>query len=283
MMIMTLKPFRLAMGQMLVEGGRREANLKRAEDMIEEAARRGCGILILPECLDLGWTHPSARELADEIPGSTSDRLSRACRQNDIMAVAGLTERDGERIYNAAILIDGNGEIILKYRKINILEIARGLYSVGNILSVVETDLGNIGINICADNFESSLAIGHVLSRMGAHFIFSPSAWAVVADHDDKKNPYGEEWVKSYTKLSRLYDIAIVGVSSVGWITAGPWKGRKMIGCSLAVGPEGKILARGPYGVNAETLICITLKARERTIEGVEYSEYLKMRGYEGP
>jgi len=61
--------FRLGMAQVLVEGGRIEANLARAELMITRAADEGCAAVVLPECLDVGWTSPSARELAQPIPG----------------------------------------------------------------------------------------------------------------------------------------------------------------------------------------------------------------------
>ncbi|MFQ6095952.1 MAG: carbon-nitrogen hydrolase family protein, partial [Candidatus Bathyarchaeia archaeon] len=121
------------------------------------------------------------------------------------------------------------------------------------------------------------------LARMGAHFIFSPSAWAVDADHDNLKDPYGKEWEKSYSELCRLYGITIVGVSNVGWIDAGPWKGKKVIGCSLAVGPDGEIIARGPYGHDAEALITIDLQAKPRDVKGTDYGRYLKEKGYQGP
>ena len=49
---------KLAMAQMLVEGGRLGENLRRAAEMIAAAASQGCQIVVLPECLDLGWTHP---------------------------------------------------------------------------------------------------------------------------------------------------------------------------------------------------------------------------------
>ncbi|RJS76768.1 carbon-nitrogen hydrolase family protein [Candidatus Bathyarchaeota archaeon] len=282
-MITLFPKFKLAMGQMLVEGGKVEENLKRAETMIEKAAENGCQIIILPECLDTGWTHPSAKELAKEIPGETADRLCQAAAENGIMVVAGITERSHQKIYNSAILIDEKGSILLKHRKINVLKIAQDLYSIGNILSVVETKLGTIGVNICADNFMNSLAIGHVQARMGAHFIFSPSSWAVKAEHDNTKQPYGEFWRKSYTELCRLYGITVVGVSNVGWITAGPWRGRKVIGCSLAVGPDGKVIAKGPYGADAEALIPIEIQAKPRDAKGTEYSRYLKEKGYSGP
>jgi len=73
--------FLLGMAQMLVEGGEPEANLARAEGMIERAGVEGCAAAVLPEALDLGWTHPSARELAQPIPGPTSNRLADAAAE----------------------------------------------------------------------------------------------------------------------------------------------------------------------------------------------------------
>jgi hypothetical protein len=87
---------------------------------------------------------------------------------------------------------------------------------------VVETELGTLGLAICADHFGSALAIGHVLARMGAQVILSPSAWAVDADHDDDRDPYGRLWLDSYAELARVYDLTLIGVSHVGWLTAGP-------------------------------------------------------------
>jgi aliphatic nitrilase len=71
--------------------------------------------------LDLGWAHPSARELAVEIPGPMSEALCRAAAEAGLHVVAGLTERAGSAIHNAAVLIDLGGEILLKHRKINLL------------------------------------------------------------------------------------------------------------------------------------------------------------------
>ena len=274
------------MGQILVKGGTLEENLRRAERMILDASQEKCKVIILPECLDAGWTHPNSREIAREIPGETSTYLSQTALKNDIMIVAGLTEREGNRIYNSAILIDRSGRILHKHRKINVLNIAQDLYCIGNILSVTKTEIGTIGVNICADNFRNSHAIGHVLARMGAHFIFSPSSWVVNPDQDNTMNSYGkdwQEWRDSYTYLSMLYGITVVGVSNVGSVDTGPWNGKKAIGGSLAVGPDGTVLAKGPYGSNAEDLITVELQARPRDVRGTGYASYLRGKGYEGP
>ncbi|HUT92278.1 MAG TPA: carbon-nitrogen hydrolase family protein [Thermoguttaceae bacterium] len=273
----------LAMGQMLVEGGKPRENVGRAVEMIRRAAAEGCRIVVLPECLDLGWTHPSARQLAEPIPGGASDRLAQAARDAGIYVVAGLTERFEDRIFNAAVLIAPEGEILLVHRKINILDIAQDLYATGDRLSVAHTPLGTIGVNVCADNFPDSLCLGHALARMGAQVLLSPSAWAVDADHDPVAVPYGALWKGAYATLARLYEMPVVGVSNVGRITAGPWKGRKCIGCSLAIGPSGETLAEGPYGETAEALIAVQIEMPPRRVTGTEIAPMLRRRGYEGP
>jgi predicted amidohydrolase len=274
---------RIGMAQMLVAGAQPAANMERATAFVGDAASKGCRLVVLPECMDLGWTDPSARQLAQPIPGPHTQRLGQAAMQNGIFIVAGLVERAEERLYNAAVLIDPHGQILLVHRKINELEIAHDLYSIGERLAVVDTELGTLGISICADNFPNSLAIGHVLARMGAQLLLSPSAWAVDADHDNQVNPYGERWRRAYCELGRLYDLPVIGVSNVGWLTDGPWKGRKAIGCSLATNHRGKVLAEGPYGESAEALIVIDVELREPRAIGTQIADDLAVRGYAGP
>ena len=196
---------------------------------------------------------------------------------------AGLTERAETRIYNAAVLIGPDGRLLLLHRKINVLEIAQHLYSTGDRLSVAQTELGTIGVNVCADNFPDSLSLGHALARMGAQLLLSPSAWAVPADHDNTQQPYGDLWKQSYRTLAGLYEMPVVGVSNVGWLVGGPWKGRKCIGCSLAVGGQGNVLAQAPYGPAAECLTTVQIELTPRRATGTAIAEMLNRKGYREP
>lgn len=258
----------VAMGQMLVEGGAADANLERAGRMIAEAAAQGCRIVVLPECLDAGWTHPASREIAQPVPGATSDRIAAAAREAGIYVVAGLTEREGDAIYNAAVLVSPEGEILLKHRKLNELDIAQDLYTRGDRLGVARTPLGTIGITICADNFPDSLMFAQSLGRMGCELLLSPCAWAVDAKHNNQRDPYGRLWLSAYRPVAKEYGMTVMGVSNVGWMSAGPWAGRKCIGCSLAVGPDGEVLARGPYGEIAEALVAVEIPIPARCLNG---------------
>lgn len=274
---------KVAMGQMLVVGGRPEENLERARGFIQRAARMSAEIIVLPECLDLGWTHPSARELAQPVPGPHVRVLADAAAQAGIHVAAGVVERDGAMLYNTAVLISPSGEIILKHRKINELSIAFDLYDTGTSLGAVDTPLGRVGLNICADNFSCSLALGHVLGRMCTQILVSPSAWAVPAGHDNAADPYGPFWIQPYSELARLYDMPVVGVSNVGPIEAGVWAGMKCIGASIAVGAGGELITQLPYGEEAEALEVIDVTVLPRAAKGTDLIESLNRKGYGGP
>ncbi|SET45494.1 carbon-nitrogen hydrolase family protein [Hymenobacter actinosclerus] len=271
---------RVGLGQLLVEGGEPDRNLARAERMVADAAAQGCELVLLPETLDFAWTHPSALTEAQPIPGSYSDRLCQAARQHGLYVCAGLTERapDG-RNYNAALLITPAGDIICKYHKINLLEVEFPFYAVGQTLNVVDTPLGKIGVNICADNFLDGLAIGHTLARMGAEFILSPSSWTVDFSITEEHDPYSEKWIKPYSILAQLYNVSVVGTTSVGYIVGGPYEGKKSIGCSLAV-DAGGIRAQGVFNEFAGQLVVADLPRPVRAEQGTQIGQMLARRGF---
>jgi len=252
---------RVGMAQMLVEPGEPVANLARAAEMVRDAARAGCDVVVLPECLDLGWTHASARTLAAPIPGPRAAALAAVAREHRVMIAAGLVERDGDRLYSSAVLISAAGDLLLRHRKITELELALQLYSVGTTLAVAPTSLGVVGLDICADNAPASIALGQALGHMGAQVLLSPSAWAVPADHDNEVEPYGSMWRESYAALATAYRMPVIGVSNVGPVVGGEWDGRRCIGCSLAVGAVGAVLAQGPYGEAALLTVTVPLRA----------------------
>jgi predicted amidohydrolase len=271
--------FKIGMGQLLVEGGEPERNLNRAGDMVREASRKECDLILLPECLDLAWTHPSAKTEAQMIPGPHSDILCSLAEENSLYLCAGLTERFEDKVYNAAILINPKGEIILKYRKINVLNVAQDIYSIGQTLSVVDTPFGIVGVNICSDNYSDSLEIGHTLARMGARVILSPSSWTVEYSTTEDEDPYGEKWHRPYHTLAKLHDLIIVSATSVGVIVGGVYEGKKMIGCSLAVDKTG-IITQGKFNEFTGELVVSEIKIPSPQTLGTNVGDRLKAQGY---
>jgi predicted amidohydrolase len=268
-------PIKLALVQMKVEGGELDLNLQHAAEQIASAAQNGAQLALLPEVMDLGWTHPSAKNLAYPIPGGkTFEHLAEAARQNRIFVVAGIVEKDGNRTYNTAILINPEGELFLKHRKLYELDIAHDLYETGDRLNVCHTELGTIGLMVCADAAAKGQVIQRSLGYMGADVILSPSSWAVEADHDNESKPYGDEWRRNYKSVAEEFQMWIIGVSNVGWLTAGPWKDWKCIGCSLVIDPDGREVLQAPYGAEADTIIYLDVDIRKRPARGTDWSEY---------
>ena len=271
----------LALAQMRVVLGDRAGNLGRAVARIAEAATRGADVVLLPEALDLGWAHPAALARAEPIPGGPGCELLRhAAADHRIFVCAGLSERvagagaGGTKVFNSAVLFGPGGELLLHHRKINELDFARRIYSVGDRLGVVDTSIGRIGLMICADAFAAGQAISRTLGMMGATLILSPCAWAVPADHDNVREPYGQLWWDNYSPAVREFGLTIAGCSNVGPITAGEWAGRKCIGNSLVCAPGPRLLARGTYGESAEELLLVNVgvPASQRTWGGDAYS-----------
>lgn len=277
-----MKTLRIGMAQMTVIGGNPTVNMERAIEILDEAVQKGCQLVVLPEGFDLGWAHSSASVLAEQIPGPRSEVLASYARRHKIYLAAGLTECKGESLYNTALLISPEGEILIKHRKINILSNVEGHFSVGESLQVVDTPVGRIGLAICADLSPEALMMGHTLGRMGAELVLSPAAWAVPPEHDQTISPYGWDlWRPAYTRLATLYDLGVVGVSNVGMINDGSWQDWRCIGCSMAVAPGGQIVAEGSYGAEAEELIVIDLPVVQRKDRGTETGSMTKKRGWE--
>lgn len=261
--------------QMRVRGGEKAANISHALELVEEAAKQGAEVVLLPECLDLGWTHPSAREQAEEVPGGgPCNALQAAARKHRIYLCAGLTEKDEDRVFNAAVVIGPEGRVILKHRKLNELDIGHNTYAQGDRLNVVQTAFGTVGLMICSDGFASGQVLARSLCYMGADVILSPCAWVRPAGHDNEKDPYGGVWRGCYVPVAKEFSTAIFGASCVGWISGGPWDGRKCIGCSLAIGPDGEEILQGPYGPDAECILYVDVKPVARPGRGTDWGGY---------
>lgn len=274
----SIKTIKIGMAQLLVEGGEPARNFERAERLIAEAAKNKCNIVLLPETIDFAWTHPSAKTECHPIPGPFSDIFCELAAKYGIYICVGLTELKGKKIFNTAILINNKAEIILKYSKINLLVVEHDYYEIGNTIKVIDTEFGRIGLNICADNYHDSLAIGHAIGRMRAQILLSPSSWTVDYSITEDMDPYRDKWEKPLSALAKLYNMLVISTTSVGYIVGGPYEGKKMIGCSMAVNKEG-ILTKGQFNEFAGELKVIQATVPENNAKGTEIGEILQKNG----
>ena len=127
---------------MLVVGGDKRRNLDHALDLIGEASDRGADLVLLPEAMDLGWTHPSSRSEAEPVPGGMPcSMLAEAAAKQSVFLCAGLTEAAGDQVFNTGVILDRQGNLLCKHRKLNELTIGHDCYDQGDGLGVVHTEL----------------------------------------------------------------------------------------------------------------------------------------------
>ena len=244
---------RVAMCQTEIVDGDIAENMRRAEKAIREAVLRegrekqiprqarddhGVDLVCLPEAADWGWLYEHSRRDAFPIPGAYADLLAKLAQELEVWVCAGCLERDGDKTYNSAVLIDRTGKIVLKHRKINTLKfLTKNLYDTGtkDDIKVVDTEIGRVGITICADNF--NLGIPKKVADQGAWLLITPHGFAAEPDKLEKNAAEFQEHIKTISKHTKMW---VIGTNTcLGPIAAGAWKGRPHSGCSTLARPDG--------------------------------------------
>lgn len=153
--------------------GGKEGSLNAFLKALDEVALGKPDIVCLGEGITLVGHNAGYSSLAEPVPGPTTERLGTKARQHHMYIVAGLYEREEEVMYNTAVLIDRQGKVAGKYRKVYLPreEIEGGL-TPGNSYPVFETDFGRIGMMICWDSQYADPA--RALAVQGAEIIFLP-------------------------------------------------------------------------------------------------------------
>ena len=142
--------------------------------LIAQAAKQKADLVVLPETLTYYGTGLKMHECAEPVPGPSTAFFGLLAKQHRLHIVAGLIEQEGPAMYNVAVLIGPDGQLIGKYRKVCLPrgEIEAGL-TPGSEYPVFETALGKIGMMVCYDGFFPEVA--RELSVNGAEII----AWPV--------------------------------------------------------------------------------------------------------
>jgi predicted amidohydrolase len=140
---------------------------------IAKAAEQRADLVVLPETLTYYGSGKSYVECAEPIPGPSTEYFGTLAKQHDLYLVAGLLERDEHLVYNVAVLIGPDGNVVGKYRKVCLprSEIEGGIQP-GDEYPVFETRLGRVGMMVCYDGFFPEVA--RELANRGAEVIAFP-------------------------------------------------------------------------------------------------------------
>lgn len=230
----------MAVCQILCIDGDREGNFRRIEYALDQASTEGADIAAFPESVILGWENPDAHGMAKPIPGEDSRRIAALAEKYGLMISIGLDEKDGDRLYDSAILVNRSGRILWKHRKLNVLaHLMAPPYPKGTAdgIGVVETEFGRIGLVICADTFQDSVASR--IAELKPDLMLVPYGWAAPMDQWPE---HAKELEQLVVRRAVQWECPVVGTDLVGQMTHGPWKGQTYGGASVVVDAEGKLL-----------------------------------------
>ncbi len=148
-------------------------NIEQFGKLIAKAGEDKADIVCLPEAATMAGTGLKYVSAAEPVPGPSTRQLGEIARKNNLYIVAGILERDGSVVYNTAVLIDRNGSLAGKYRKVCLpREEIDGGVTPGNDFPVFDTDFGRIGMMICWDVTFPEVA--RALALKGAEMILMP-------------------------------------------------------------------------------------------------------------
>ena len=127
-------------------------NLERFGEYVREAGEHGADLVCLPEGITVVGTGKNYIDVAEPVPGPSTEYLGTLAKAHSLYIVAGIYERDGETVYNTAVLIGRDGQLVGKYHKVALpREEIEGGITPGDDFPVFETDFGRVGMMICWD------------------------------------------------------------------------------------------------------------------------------------
>ncbi|MEM7314224.1 MAG: carbon-nitrogen hydrolase, partial [Planctomycetota bacterium] len=236
---------RLSLIQMRCDTSR-DVNLERAVERIEQAAADGAQIVCLPElflspyfCQTEDHCH---FDLAESVPGPTTDALCPVAKSHNVVIIASLFERRAQGLYhNTTAVIDADGQYLGKYRKMHIPDdpqfYEKFYFTPGDLgFQVFDTKYARIGVLICWDQWFPEAA--RLTAMQGAELLIYPTAigWLPAEKADD-----GQAQYDSWETIQRSHAIAngcyVAAVNRIG--TEGPAaSGIEFWGQSFACDPS---------------------------------------------
>jgi predicted amidohydrolase len=159
------------------------ANLQKAEELIEQAVAAGASLIVLPELFNTGYrVEERDVELAEPIPGPTTEWMQELSGKHDIYLVAAILEQGRSRglVYDTALLTGPEG-LLGTYRKTHLWDVESVRFTKGDDFPVFQTAIGTIGLQIC---YEVGFPEGaRILALKGADFILYPSAFGKAREY----------------------------------------------------------------------------------------------------
>jgi len=231
----------------------KQANLQKAIDKIREAAALGGQVICLQELFtSLYFCDVEDYDnfnLAEPVPGPSSDALSKVAKELGVVIIASLFEKRTSGLYhNTTAILDADGTYLGKYRKMHIPDdpayYEKFYFTPGDLgYKVFATKFAKIGVLICWDQWYPEAS--RITALMGAEILFYPTAIGWATSQDEATNT---EQYNAWQTIQRSHSVAnglhVVSVNRVGFEQNG---GMKFWGGSFLTNPFGKIIYQASH------------------------------------
>lgn len=226
-----------------------EYNLEQSNVWVEEASEQGAELVVFPELNATGYVFDNRKEAFAHSQsvegGQIVEEWEALCRKRNLYLAGSLVERDGERLYDTAVLVGPNG-YIGKYRKTHLWHREKLYFTPGDLgFPVFETEFGSVGMLICWDNWFPETY--RILAVQGVDLICTLNNWVFTP------GPLFDEIGRCMAVYHTMSAAQVNGLFVAASDRVGDERGAKFLGNSLIVGPTGWPIQQA--GTEEETLL----------------------------
>jgi N-carbamoylputrescine amidase len=276
-----------------------ESNKSKLASNIADCVSKGAQLVVLQELHNNLYfcqtEDTSLFDLAETIPGPSTDYYSSIARKHNIVLVTSLFERQLPGLYyNTAVVFENDGAIAGKYRKMHIPDdpgyYEKFYFTPGDLgFMPIQTSVGKLGVLVCYDQWYPEAA--RLMTLAGAEILIYPTAIGFsLSDDIEEQQRQLDAWIISQRGHAVANCIPVVSVNRTGFESdpSGQTKGIQFWGNSFAAGPQGEILVRASAIEEANLIVDIDMKRfeevrrwwpflRDRRIDA--YNDLLKRSG----
>ena len=257
-------------------GPDRGANLRASLEGIAEAAARGARLVLLQELHATRYfcqrEDPACFELAEPVPGPTTEALAAAAREHGAVVVGSVFERRGPGLYhNTAVVLDRDGRLAGRYRKMHVPDDPgyheKYCFTPGDAapgFRPVPTSLGPLGVLVCWDQWFPEAA--RLMALAGARLLLYPTAigWDP-RDGLEERERQRQAWELVQRGHAVANCLPVLACNRVGHEPdPGGGPGIRFWGSSFVAGPQGELLARAPEDAACVLTATVDLGRTER-------------------
>ena len=250
-------------------------NIQRLSEGIADLATRGAQLIILQELHNSLYfcqvEDVNNFDLAEPIPGPSTDLYGELTRQFGVVIVTSLFEKRAPGLYhNTAVVIEKDGTIAGKYRKMHIPDdpayYEKFYFTPGDLgFRPIETSIGKLGVLVCWDQWYPEAA--RLMALQGAEILIYPTAIGYESsDTPDEQERQREAWTTVMRGHAVANGLPVIAVNRVGHEPdpSGQTKGIQFWGSSFVAGPQGELLYRASNDKEERIVVSIDMHHSEQ-------------------